>query len=59
MSATATRTAIPTPATCRAWIPRPGAGLVTNVAIKRKIRNYVAMARGDAPGHDIYMQAAP
>lgn len=33
-----------------------GHGLVTDVAIKRKIRNYVAMARGDAPGYDIYMQ---
>ncbi len=33
-----------------------GRGLVTDVAIKRKIRNYVAMARGDAPGYDIYMQ---
>ena len=36
--------------------PETGRGLVTDVAIKRKIRNYVAMARGDAPGHDIYMQ---
>jgi CRISPR-associated protein Csd2 len=33
-----------------------GRGLVTDVAIKRKIRNYVAMARGDASGYDIYMQ---
>jgi CRISPR-associated protein Csd2 len=33
-----------------------GRGLVTDVAIKRKIRNYVAMARGDTPGFDIYMQ---
>lgn len=33
-----------------------GRGLVTDVAIKRKIRNYVAMARGNAPGYDIYMQ---
>lgn len=33
-----------------------GHGLVTDVAIKRKIRNYVAMARGDARGYDIYMQ---
>jgi CRISPR-associated protein Csd2 len=33
-----------------------GHGLVTDVAIKRKIRNYVAMARGDTPGYDIYMQ---
>ena len=36
--------------------PETGRGLVTDVALKRKIRNYVAMARGDAPGHDIYMQ---
>jgi CRISPR-associated protein Csd2 len=36
--------------------PETGRGLVTDVAIKRKIRNYVAMARGDAPGYDIYMQ---
>ncbi len=36
--------------------PETGRGLVTDVAIKRKIRNYVAMARGDTPGHDIYMQ---
>src|SRR4051812_43822264 len=36
--------------------PETGHGLVTDVAIKRKIRNYVAMARGDAPGYDIYMQ---
>jgi CRISPR-associated protein Csd2 len=33
-----------------------GRGLVTDVAIKRKIRNYVAMVRGDVPGYDIYMQ---
>jgi CRISPR-associated protein Csd2 len=33
-----------------------GRGLVTDVALKRKIRNYVAMARGDTPGYDIYMQ---
>jgi CRISPR-associated protein Cas7/Csd2 subtype I-C len=33
-----------------------GHGLVTDVAIKRKIRNYIAMARGNTPGYDIYMQ---
>lgn len=33
-----------------------GRGLVTDVAIKRKIRNYVALARGETPGFDIYMQ---
>lgn len=36
--------------------PETGRGLVSDVAIKRKIRNYVAMARGDTPGYDIYMQ---
>ena len=36
--------------------PQTGRGLVTDVALKRKVRNYVAMARGDAPGFDIYMQ---
>lgn len=36
--------------------PETGRGLVSDVAIKRKIRNYVAMAKGDAPGYDIYMQ---
>ena len=36
--------------------PETSRGLVTDVAIKRKIRNYVAMARGDTPGYDIYMR---
>lgn len=36
--------------------PETGRGLVTDVALKRKVRNYVAMARGDASGCDIYMQ---
>lgn len=36
--------------------PETGRGLVSDVALKRKIRNYVAMAKGDAPGYDIYMQ---
>jgi CRISPR-associated protein Csd2 len=36
--------------------PETGRGLVTDVALKRKVRNYVAMAKGDAPGYDIYMQ---
>jgi CRISPR-associated protein Csd2 len=26
------------------------------MALKRKIRNYVALARPDAPGHEIYMR---
>lgn len=36
--------------------PETGLGLVTDVALKRKIRNYVALARGTTPGFDIYMQ---
>lgn len=31
-------------------------GLVTDVALKRKIRNYVEIARGGTPPHAIYMQ---
>ena len=36
--------------------PETGRGLVTDVALKRKIRNYVAMVRGETKGFDIYMQ---
>ena len=36
--------------------PETAHGLVTDVAIKRKIRNYVAMARGGVTGYDIYMR---
>jgi CRISPR-associated protein Csd2 len=36
--------------------PETGRGLVTDVAIKRKIRNYVALTRRDKQGHEIYMQ---
>ena len=36
--------------------PETNQGLVSDVALKRKIRNYVAMARPDAPGHEIYMR---
>ena len=32
-------------------------GLVTDVAIKRKVRDYVDMARGDAPRFKIYIQS--
>lgn len=35
--------------------PETNQGLVSDVALKRKIRNYVALARPDAPGHEIYM----
>ena len=33
-----------------------GQGLVTDVAIKRKIRNYVALVKGDKPPFDIYVK---
>lgn len=33
-----------------------GQGLVTDVCIKRKIRNYVTLTRENAPGYDIYVQ---
>ncbi len=36
--------------------PETGLGLVTDVALKRKIRNYVALAKGETAGFDIYMQ---
>ena len=35
--------------------PETNHGLVSDVALKRKVRNYVALARPDAPGHEIYM----
>lgn len=36
--------------------PETNHGLVSDVALKRKIRNYVALTRADAPGHEIYMR---
>lgn len=36
--------------------PETGLGLVTDVCIKRKIRNYVATVREDKPGYGIYIQ---
>lgn len=36
--------------------PETNRGLVSDVALKRKIRNYVALARPEAPGHEIYMR---
>lgn len=36
--------------------PETNRGLVSDVALKRKIRNYVALARADVPGHEIYMR---
>lgn len=36
--------------------PETNQGLVTDVCLKRKIRNFVALARENTPGFDIYMQ---
>ena len=36
--------------------PETGLGLVTDVCLKRKIRNYVETAREDAPGYRIYIK---
>lgn len=35
--------------------PETRQGLVTDVALKRKVRNYVALTKEGADGHDIYM----
>ena len=35
--------------------PETNQGLVTDVAIKRKIRNYITMVKDGEPGHGIYM----
>ncbi len=34
--------------------PESGQGLVTDVCLKRKVRNYVAMTRNNTPPHEIY-----
>ncbi len=36
--------------------PETGYGIVTDVCLKRKIRNYVEMIKGDAPGFKIYVK---
>ena len=35
--------------------PETNQGLVSDVCLKRKVRNYVAMTKGDVPGHEIYV----
>lgn len=36
--------------------PETGCGLVTDVCLKRKVRNFIQIAKGDAPGYDIYVK---
>lgn len=35
--------------------PETNQGLVSDVCLKRKVRNFVAMAKSDEPGHEIYV----
>lgn len=35
--------------------PETNQGLVSDVCLKRKIRNFVALTKGDTPGHEIYV----
>ncbi len=35
--------------------PETSHGLVSDVALKRKVRNYVSLAKGDKPGFEIYI----
>lgn len=37
--------------------PETGQGLVTDVCIKRKVRNYVGLKHGEKPPHEIYVKA--
>ena len=36
--------------------PETNQGLISDVCLKRKVRNYVQLAKEDAPGYNIYMQ---
>lgn len=36
--------------------PETGQGLVTDVCLKRKVRNYIAETHNDAPGYQIYVK---
>ena len=35
--------------------PETNQGLVSDVCLKRKVRNYISMAKGDSPGHEIFV----
>ena len=36
--------------------PETNQGLVTDVCLKRKVRNFVALTKGDSPGYEIFVQ---
>ena len=35
--------------------PETNQGLVSDLCLKRKVRNYISMAKGDSPGHEIFV----
>lgn len=37
--------------------PQTGHGIVTDVCLKRKVRDYVEIVKGDIPGYDIYVKS--
>ncbi|MDN7026034.1 type I-C CRISPR-associated protein Cas7/Csd2 [Methanoculleus sp. FWC-SCC1] len=37
--------------------PQTGHGIVTDVCLKRKVRDYVELVKGDVPGYDIYVKS--
>ena len=53
---TATRTVTPMRATCRVSIRKRACGLVTDVCLKRKIRNYVETVKENDPRFGIYIK---
>jgi CRISPR-associated protein Csd2 len=36
--------------------PETGEGLITDVCLKRKVRNFTSIARGSEPGYEIYVK---
>jgi len=43
-------------ATCPAWIRKAGRGLVTDVCLKRKVRNFCRTGEGEQPPFEIYVK---
>ena len=39
--------------------PETSQGLVTDVCLKRKVRNYVEVSKAEEPGFDIYVREKP
>ena len=37
--------------------PQTGHGIVTDVCLKRKVRDYIELVKGDVPGYDIYVKS--